>query len=142
MARFRLVRQHDGMQCGVACVSMICQYFGKKIPIAELESNCHPSKDGVSLKAIYDLCEVIGLDSVAGKMTLRGISRNIAVDDEEIDVDRLVRSAKIACIYDYIISLPLKFDTKIGLEGVGLSQGQKQRILIARCVQESRFHLP
>lgn len=61
-------------------------------------------------------------------------ARNIAVDDNEIDFDKLVYASKIAHIYDYIVSLPLKFDTIVGKEGHGLSQGQKQRILIARAI--------
>ena len=44
------------------------------------------------------------------------------------------RAARIACIHDYVMALPLKYDTKIGPDGVGLSQGQRQRILIARAV--------
>ena len=60
--------------------------------------------------------------------------RNIAVDDGEVDVDRLEQAARIANIHDYIMSLPLKYNTLIGRDGVGLSQGQKQRILIARAV--------
>ncbi|TKC54630.1 ATP-binding cassette domain-containing protein, partial [Bacteroidales bacterium] len=48
--------------------------------------------------------------------------------------ERLREAARIACIDDYVMSLPLKYDTKIGRDGVGLSQGQKQRILIARAV--------
>lgn len=40
----------------------------------------------------------------------------------------------VACIEDFINELPLRYDTKIGSEGHGLSQGQKQRILIARAV--------
>lgn len=62
------------------------------------------------------------------------IARNIAVDDGEVDVDRLEQAARIANIHDYIMSLPLKYNTLIGRDGIGLSQGQKQRILIARAV--------
>ena len=62
------------------------------------------------------------------------IARNIAVDDGEVDVDRLEQAARIANIHDYIMSLPLKYNTLIGRDGIGLSQGQKQRILIARTV--------
>ena len=47
------------------------------------------------------------------------------------------RAAEIANFYDYIMGLPLKFNTKIGRDGVGLSQGQKQRILIARAVYKN-----
>lgn len=62
------------------------------------------------------------------------IARNIAVNDEEIDVERLENAARTANIHNYIMSLPLKYNTKIGRDGIGLSQGQRQRILIARAV--------
>lgn len=69
-----------------------------------------------------------------GVIFSESIARNIAVDDGEIDAHRLEEAAKIAKIHDYVMTLPLKYDTLIGHEGVGLSQGQKQRILIARAV--------
>ena len=65
------------------------------------------------------------------------IARNIAVDDGEIDVERLEQAARIANIHDYVMGLPLKYNTIIGRDGVGLSQGQKQRILIARAVYKN-----
>lgn len=72
-----------------------------------------------------------------GVIFSESIARNIAVDDGEVDVDRLEQAARIACIHDYVMSLPLKYNTKIGRDGVGLSQGQKQRILIARAVYKN-----
>jgi ATP-binding cassette subfamily B protein len=60
------------------------------------------------------------------------IARNIALSDEQIDRERLLKAAKTANIQEYIESLPLAYNTTIGMEGHGLSQGQKQRILIAR----------
>ena len=72
-----------------------------------------------------------------GVIFSESIARNIAVDDGEIDVERLEEAARIANIHDNIISLPLKYNTKIGRDGVGLSQGQKQRILIARAVYKN-----
>ncbi len=62
------------------------------------------------------------------------IAKNIAVGDEYINRERLLYAVKVANIQDYIDGLPLGYNTKIGQEGVGLSQGQKQRILIARAV--------
>ena len=62
------------------------------------------------------------------------IARNIAVADDFPDRERLRRAVEIANIGEYIESLPLRYNTKIGQEGTGLSQGQKQRILIARAV--------
>ncbi len=60
------------------------------------------------------------------------IAKNIAVSDEVIDRKRLVKAAGMANIQEFIETLPLGYNTKIGQEGHGLSQGQKQRILIAR----------
>ena len=72
-----------------------------------------------------------------GYIFSESIERNIAADDSEIDRDKLDYAARVANIYDFIQSLPLKYLTKIGNEGLGLSQGQKQRILIARAVYRS-----
>ena len=72
-----------------------------------------------------------------GVIFSESIARNIAVDDGDIDKERLLKAAEIACIKDYVMALPLKFNTKIGRDGVGLSQGQKQRILIARAVYKN-----
>ena len=69
-----------------------------------------------------------------GVIFSESIARNIAVDDSEVDKERLAQAARIACIHDYVMSLPLKYNTKIGRDGVGLSLGQKRRILIARAV--------
>jgi ATP-binding cassette, subfamily B, bacterial len=62
------------------------------------------------------------------------IAGNIAPGAEDIDLKRLAEAAKAANIEDFIFSLPLNYNTKIGQEGSGLSQGQKQRLLIARAV--------
>ena len=79
-------------------------------------------------------CGVVMQDGV---LFSESIARNIAVDDGDIDKERLLKAAEIACIKDYVMALPLKFNTKIGRDGVGLSQGQKQRILIARAVYKN-----
>lgn len=65
------------------------------------------------------------------------IARNIAVATDEIDPDRLHHAVEVANIGDYINSLPLGYGTKIGMEGNGLSAGQRQRILIARAVYKN-----
>ncbi len=65
------------------------------------------------------------------------IAKNIAVSDEMVDKEKLVNSVRIANIQEFIDSLPLGYNTKIGQEGHGLSQGQRQRILIARAAYSS-----
>lgn len=62
------------------------------------------------------------------------IARNIAPGVEHIDKEKLLHAVTVANIREFIESLPLAYNTKIGSEGHGLSQGQKQRILIARAV--------
>lgn len=65
------------------------------------------------------------------------IANNIAVGEETIDKKRLHHAVEIANIKDFIESLPLKYNTKIGMEGNGVSQGQRQRLLIARAVYKN-----
>ena len=69
------------------------------------------------------------------------IAENIAISDENIDKQKLFYAAKIANILDFVEERPAGFNTKIGQEGSGLSQGQKQRILIARAIYKDPAYL-
>ena len=69
------------------------------------------------------------------------IAQNIAVGEEQIDTTRLRHAVTVANIRDFIESLPLSYNTKIGMEGNGISQGQRQRILIARAVYKNPDYL-
>lgn len=60
------------------------------------------------------------------------IANNIAVGEKDFDKERLAHAMNVANLSDFVESLPLNYDTKIGDEGMGLSQGQKQRVLIAK----------
>lgn len=65
------------------------------------------------------------------------IAHNIAPGTEEVIEERLVKAAEIANIKGFIESLPLGYNTKIGVNGHGLSEGQKQRLLIARVIYKN-----
>ena len=91
-----------------------------------------------SPKMWRDNCGVVMQD---GFIFSDSIARNIVVNDDIVDQERLISAVKLANIQDYIESLPLSYNTKIGQEGVGLSQGQKQRILIARAIYKSPEYL-
>jgi ATP-binding cassette subfamily B protein len=65
------------------------------------------------------------------------IANNIAIGVDLIDKKRLLYAADVANITEYILALPLNFNTKIGSEGVGMSSGQRQRLLIARAVYKN-----
>lgn len=69
-----------------------------------------------------------------GAIFSESIARNIAVGDGDIDMDRLLKAARLACVHEFVMNLPLKYNTRIGSDGIELSQGQKQRILIARVI--------
>jgi ATP-binding cassette subfamily B protein len=69
------------------------------------------------------------------------IAKNIAVGVENINTEKLKEAVKVANIQEFIEGLPLGYNTKIGSEGNGLSQGQKQRILIARSVYKNPHYL-
>jgi ATP-binding cassette subfamily B protein len=96
----------------------------------------HIEAGGVDMKQFNlrwwrDRCGAVMQD---GYIFSESIARNIAVDDGEIDRARLLLAARMAHIDEFIERLPLKYNTVIGQDGQGVSQGQRQRILIARAV--------
>ncbi|RLJ75152.1 peptidase domain-containing ABC transporter [Pedobacter alluvionis] len=85
----------------------------------------------ISFRYWRGICGVVMQDGFIFSDT---IAKNIAVGDEYPDMVKLRHAVHMANITDFIESLPLGLNTKIGTEGNGISQGQRQRILIARAV--------
>jgi ATP-binding cassette subfamily B protein len=79
-------------------------------------------------------CGVVMQD---GFIFSESIASNIALSDEIVNKEKLLYAIKMANCKHFIESLPLSYNTKIGREGSGLSQGQKQRILIARAIYKN-----
>ena len=69
------------------------------------------------------------------------IADNIGVSDESPDMERVRQAVETANIGDFIGGLPLRYNTKIGAEGNGVSTGQKQRLLIARAAYRDARYL-
>jgi ATP-binding cassette, subfamily B, bacterial len=90
--------------------------------------------DALSPRAWRQHCGVVMQDGFIFSDT---IANNIAVSDEIVDRLRLAQAVKVANIEELIETLPLGYNTKIGMEGHGLSQGQRQRVLIARAVYKN-----
>ena len=65
------------------------------------------------------------------------IAKNIALSTEQIDIKRLQLASKMANVDSFISTMPLGYNTRIGMEGIGVSQGQRQRILIARAIYKN-----
>lgn len=83
-------------------------------------------------------CGVVMQD---GSLFSDTIARNIALGHERIDETRLRHAAQMAHIEDVIETMPLGFNTVVGRNGVGLSQGQKQRLFIARAIYKDPEYL-
>jgi ATP-binding cassette, subfamily B, bacterial len=62
------------------------------------------------------------------------IRRNIALADPQMRLDRVIRAAKLACVHDEIVAMPMGYDTSLSDRGLSLSGGQRQRIAIARAL--------
>jgi len=69
------------------------------------------------------------------------IAKNIALGEHEIKPDQLLYAARMSCIDDFIDQLPLGYNTRIGQEGLTLSGGEQQRILIARAIYKNPHFL-
>lgn len=113
-----------------------------KTTLIKLLLGYYPVKDGCIYLGTEELesyswrvwrqkCGVVTQDGFIFSDT---IARNIAPGVESIDKEKLDNAVTIANIKEFIESRPLSYNTKIGSEGDGLSQGQKQRILIARAI--------
>ena len=96
------------------------------------------SLSAYSVSAWRSRCGVIMQDGYIFSDT---ISRNITLADEEPDRIKLDYAADMANIGEYVHSLPLGYKTIIGMDGKGLSMGQKQRILIARAIYKEPDYL-
>ena len=87
--------------------------------------------NSISQQAWRDKCGVVMQEGYIFNDT---VASNVAVGDEIINKAKLVHALDVANLRDFVESLPLAYNTKIGMEGTGLSTGQKQRLLIARAV--------
>lgn len=83
-------------------------------------------------------CGVVMQDGYIFSDTIAG---NVALGEDRADMQRLIHALKTANIQDFVESLPLAYNTRIGESGNGLSQGQRQRILIARAVYKDPEYL-
>jgi ATP-binding cassette subfamily B protein len=92
--------------------------------------------DHTDLKALNyrDVRRHIGMVLQENHIFNNSIAKNIAFGDAEPDIDRVLHAAQMAAAHDFIMRLPMGYETKIGESGLSLSGGQKQRIAIARAI--------
>ncbi|KMQ64771.1 hypothetical protein ACM46_11085 [Chryseobacterium angstadtii] len=85
----------------------------------------------IKAKSLRKQCGAVMQDSFLFTDTIAG---NIWVGSAEKDLNRVKNACKMVNMQEFIESLPFSYDTQIGSEGIGLSEGQKQRLLIARLI--------
>lgn len=69
MKKFPFIRQHDGMQCGAACLVMICKYYGQCYSLEQISELCQVTTEGVSLKALADSADALGMETLSARIT-------------------------------------------------------------------------
>jgi|tagenome__1003787_1003787.scaffolds.fasta_scaffold20988901_10 ATP-binding cassette subfamily B protein len=89
-------------------------------------------------RAWRSACGVVQQD---GQLFSDTVAGNVALGSDEIDTARLLHAAGVANIREYVEQLPAGYNTRVGRDGVGMSQGQKQRLLIARAVYKDPEYL-
>ena len=68
---FHCIYQRDSMQCGIACLAMICRHYGKNCSVDGISHICHASAEGLSMLAIGDAAEKLGLQSAGARLTIQ-----------------------------------------------------------------------
>ncbi len=94
--------------------------------------------DNISKGIWRESCGAVMQD---GFIFSESIARNVAESDDKVDKAKLLKAVKTANIQEFVESLPLGYNTKVGLRGNGLSQGQRQRLLISRAVYKDPSYL-
>lgn len=94
--------------------------------------------DNISKGVWRESCGAVMQD---GFIFSESIARNVAESDDNVDKAKLLKAVKTANIQEFVESLPLGYNTKVGLRGNGLSQGQRQRLLISRAVYKNPSYL-
>ncbi|AIM35478.1 ABC transporter ATP-binding protein [Sphingobacterium sp. ML3W] len=109
-------------------LKLILRFYDLQAGIIKV-GNCNLER--IDFKIWRDACGCVLQDNIIFSNT---IEENISIGSDQIDYERLNEAIKIACLDDFINEQPFGLKTKIGNAGKGISQGQKQRILIARAV--------
>lgn len=77
MKKIQLYIQKDCMQCGIACLQMVCAYYGREYNFDFLSTICHATTEGVSLLGIKEAATKLGLDTISKRATIEELSQSI-----------------------------------------------------------------
>lgn len=70
ITHFICFRQHDSMQCGIACLQMVCKYFGRDYTLDSLSKLCFATTEGVSMLGLNEAANILGLHTTCARTTI------------------------------------------------------------------------
>ena len=74
MKSFPFIKQHDSMNCGIACLQMVCAHYGRRFNQKFLSTICHATTEGVSLLSIKDAATTLGINTISGYLTIEELT--------------------------------------------------------------------
>ena len=74
MKKIEIIHQHDTMQCGIACLQMVCKYFGREYSLDSLSKLCFATTEGVSLLGTNESANTLGLHTTCARATTMALS--------------------------------------------------------------------
>lgn len=74
MRKISFIHQYDSMQCGIACLQMVCKYFGRDYSLESLSKLCFVTTEGTSMLGINEAANTIGLYTVCARTTITVLS--------------------------------------------------------------------
>lgn len=92
MRKFPVIQQQDSMDCGPACLAMICEFYGRYIPVSYLHDLCFITNEGVSLYGIALAAEAVGFESFGTLLTMREL-------EEQMRLPCVIIGTKIILLY-------------------------------------------
>lgn len=75
MKHIRYLHQYDSMQCGITCLQMICEYYGKRYSLSFLEKLCTPTTEGISLLGLSKAANYLGFDTICTQIDITNLSK-------------------------------------------------------------------
>ena len=68
--KFHSIIQKDSLQCGIACLQMICKYYGKEYSYSYVSKICIATTEGVSMLALEEAAVILNLKPITGRLTV------------------------------------------------------------------------
>jgi len=130
MRKLRLIRQYDDKDCGAACLAMILQHYGKKVPMAQLRRDIDIDAYGASIYGMLDGAEKHGLQATA----LHGTAKDVwmALQDNSVTTPVILRVVNQKGLEHYVVAECVRRE-KLHLLDPDLGRGRMDYAVFETC---------